>query len=504
MIDNFRNRTISGLRWSGISQVGRQLLNFFTSVILARLLSPQEFGLLGMIIVFTGFAQVFSELGLGAALIHKQDLNQSHLNSVFLINLVTGVFLSGIIIACAPFIASFYNEPKLKLLTMVVAINFIIGSFKVVQQSLFQKKLDFRILALIDIIATFIAGFTAIIMALMGCGVWSLVIQSLFLMLISVVMLWRFSSWRPNFSFKVKALKDLLGFSSNLLGFNILNYWVRNLDNLLVGKFIGASSLGIYVRAYSLMLLPISQVTSIISQVMWPALSIIQKNIYRVKDIYLRSTRVIALVTFPMMAALFVVADSFILGIFGIKWKELIPIFRILCIEGFGQGVGTTVGWIYNSQGRTDIQFKWGIFSGIIRFIAFFIGLRWGVMGVAAAYVISGYFILWYPAWAIPGRLINLRFVEMLRNLAGCFFCAVTMAIFIWGLKLGLPCFLPHLLQLGIQLPAGFIVYLTLIRIFKLKAYFEVKQILNNEVSLIISRRRSKSKHLKINNMVSP
>lgn len=480
-MENLRNQTLSGLGWSGVAQVVRQLLQFIVSVILARLLSPEEFGLIGMIIVFTGFAGLFSELGLGAALIQKLDMDERHLNSVFWVNIGAGIILTGTIVGAAPLIASFYDEPALRPLTMLIALNFIIGSFNVVQNALLNKNMDFRRLAQIQITATSLAGIIGITMALTGFGVWSLVWQSLMLTTVSVVMMWWVSAWRPTLSFETGALKELLGFSSNLLGFHILNYWMRNLDNVLIGKFIGSSALGIYTRAYSLMLLPVSQISRVVSKVMFPALSTIQHDIERVKRIYLRSTRTIALVTFPLMIGLLVVAKPFIITVYGDKWREVIPILQIFCLTGIAQSIGTTVGWIYTSQGRTDIMLKWGIFSGIVRGIAFIIGLRWGVIGVAVAYVLSGYVILWYPSWTIPGRLINLRFSEMLRNLSTPFYCATAMGVLVWGLGFLLPFGWPEWAYLALQVSFGALVYILLIHFFKVQAYIETLELLKEQ-----------------------
>jgi len=477
-MDNLRARTLSGLGWSGAAQVARQVLQFFIGVILARLLSPQEFGLIGMIIVFISFANLFSDLGLGAALIQKLDLEQRHLSSVFWVNIAAGIILTGIVVAAAPLIVTFYNEPALRVLTVVIALNFFIGSFNVVQNALLRKNMDFQRLARIEIAASFFAGVLAISMALLGLGVWSLVAQSLMFTAVSVLMMWQMSAWRPTLSLDIEALKELLGFSSNLLGFNLFNYWVRNFDNILIGKFIGSSALGIYARAYSLMLLPVSQISGVVSRVMFPALSIIQDDIERVKQIYLRSTRTIAFVTFPMMIGLLVVAKPFILSVYGDKWREVIPILQIFCLTGMGQSVGTTIGWIYTSQGRTDIMLKWGIFSGIVYIISFVIGLRWGVIGVAAAYVLSGYILLWYPAWTIPGRLINLRFSEMIKNLSGSFYCAVAMGVFVWTLGLFLPVSWPQWVYLAIQVPFGIMLYIAMMHIFKVRVYIETYELI--------------------------
>ncbi len=475
-MDDLRERTLSGIGWSGGSQLGRQLLYFAVSVVLARTLSPREFGLMGMIVVFTGFADLFAELGFGSAIIQRQDLQPRHLNAVFWLNVASGLVLTAVFFAASSWIAAFYGEPLLGPLTRVVALNFLLGSLAIVQRKVLVKSMDFRHLFLVEMVAVAVSGLVAIVAALSGSGVWSLAVQSLVLTAASAVMLWSFSTWRPALRMEIGAIRELFAYSANLLGFNVLNYWTRNLDNVLIGRFIGSAPLGIYGRAYSLMLLPIGQVTSVLTSVMFPALSIIQDDVEKVKRVYLRATRSIALVTFPLVIGLLVVADSFVRAIYGDQWSPAVPVVRILCLIGVIHSVGTTTGWIYNSQGRTDIQLRWGLYVLVVKTIAFVVGLRWGVIGVAAAYTLSSY-VLWYPSWTTAGWLIHLRFGEMVRNLVEPFFCAVAMATAVWALRLMLPLAWPPWIDLAVQTSFGVMVYATLCHLWRVKAYLEIREL---------------------------
>ncbi len=477
-MDNMRTRTLAGLAWSGTAQLARQVLYFIISVILARLVSPHEFGLIAMVTVCTNFANLFSDLGLGAAIVQKSDIQERHLSTVFWINIMAGLLITALVVAAAPLIAMFYREPALRLLTTVIALNFAIGAFKVVQNALLQKAMNFRQLALIEITAVIISGAAAVTAALSGWGVWSIVTQSLVFTTTSVVLVWLCSNWRPARSCDAKAFRELTGFSFNLLGFNMINYWIRNIDHVLVGKYIGPASLGIYTRACGLMLLPVAHISSVIARVMFPVMSELQKDIGKSKEVYLRATRIIALITFPLMAGLLVTAEPFILTVYGNKWQEVSPILKIFCFNGALQSVGTTVGWIYIAQGRTDLMFRWGLFAGAVRGISSLIGLRWGLVGVASAYVLSGCILLWYPAWAIPGRLIGLGFGEMVKNLWGPFYCTVFMGTAVWILGLLLPPEWTHGQYLTAQAGFGVLLYLVLLQFFNIKAYREVRELL--------------------------
>lgn len=443
------------------------------SVILARLLGPDDFGLIGMILVFTMFAQIFSDMGLAAALIQKPDIEQRHLNSVFWMNVLVGVLLAGALMAGAPLVASFYEEPALRLLTVIISLNFLSGSLVVVQKALLQKKMEFKKLAFVEVFSLLVAGGVSISMALKGFGVWSLVAKAMVTMNVSVLLMWGLSEWRPSFSVDKRAVKDLIGYGSNLLGFQVFNYWARNLDNILIGRFIGASALGIYSRAYSLMLLPISQVNTVITKVMFPALCLIQDDVDRTKRVYLSAVRAIALFTFPLMIGLLVVAKPFILLLYGEKWRGVIPLIQLLCLTGMPQSVATTVGWIYTAQGRTDIMFKWGVFASALVSMAFVIGLQWGVVGVAASYVTVTY-ILIYPSYAVAGRLINLRFGEILKELSGILFCTAGMGMAVWCLGLFLPETWPHWAVLIVQVFSGATVYVSSVHLFNVAAYADL------------------------------
>jgi len=473
---DLRRKTLSGLNWSAAGQSFQQLAAVLFSIFLARILTPNDFGLLAMVFVFSGFATLLSELGLGAALVQREQIEHRHINAAFWANLAAGAVLALVFLALAPALASFYSHPALEAISRAVALLFIVSALGVVQGALVQREMSFRRLAFIEIAATVIAGCVAVALAASGYGVWSLVAQLLCGQTLRTTMLWWVSAWRPTLTLDRSSLRELWGFSSHLMGFNVFNYWIRNLDNLLIGRFVGASDLGVYSRAYSLMLLPVSQASRVTSRVMFPALSRIRTDIERSKSLYLKATRSIALVMFPIMIGLLVVAESFVLAVLGEKWRAVVPLLQLFCLIGVGQSVGTTAGWIYTSQGRTDLMMKWGIFAGLVQAASFVVGLNWGVMGVAAAYVIASYTILWYPAWAIPGRLINLTFGQMMRNLAGPFVCSALMGVAVWTIGAVLLGGWSPWGKLAVQVPFGLVVYVLCVHMLRVQSYVELRE----------------------------
>ena len=482
---SLKHETVSGVAWTALSRIVRQLLQFLTVVVLARLLTPEDFGLVAMIVVFTGFATLFVDAGFGAALVQRRELEERHLSSVFWLNLTVGLALAAAMALAAPLVASFYGEPRLKGLTVALSSSFALGAFSVVQLALARRAMDFRRIAWIEILSALVAAAVAVFCALRGYGAWALVAQTLVGAALLSLTLWLASAWKPRALFQLSAVRELLGFSGNLLGFNAFNYWVRNADNLLIGRFVGSSALGIYGRAYGVMLLPLQQVTFVMGQVLFPALARIQEDVGRVKDVYLRANRVVALAVFPMVFGLAVVAEPFVQVVFGPAWLEVAPVLRILCLVALVQPLRATTSWIYQSRGRTDLQFLWGVVSGVVTVGAFLIGVRWGVLGCAAAYAIRTYALL-VPGVLVPGRLIDLSFGAWARNLGSALACSLVMALLVWSTSFLLSSSASPGLRLALQVSAGVGAYAALVHGARLAAYREVREIL-------AERRRARS-----------
>jgi O-antigen/teichoic acid export membrane protein len=476
-MNNLRQRTLVGLGWSGASRALGQILQLAVAVVLARLLSPKDYGLLGMVVVFTGFANSLADMGLGASIIQKSDLSDRHLNSVFWINVLTGILLTTLFVLGAPLVASFYKEPQLQLLTALIALSFFLGSLNVVHGALLDKALNFRAKFWIETISALVAGIVGLILAFAGAGVWSLLGQLLTSTAVRGVVLWSLSPWRPAMSFDLSAVKELMRFGGNLVGFGTVIYWSMNIDKLVIGRWIGSSALGVYSLADRLMRLPLANVTDISTAVMFPALSVIQGEVEAVRRAYLRGTRMIALLTFPMMIGLSVLAHPAILVIYGSKWREAIVILQLLCFAGMAQSVYNTATWIFLSQGRTDILFRLAIYATAVRAAGVFIGVHWGLVGVAWAYVLSSYVFLWYPTWASAGYLLNLRFKDLLRNVAGPFACAASMGIMLWISDRWVFGGRPIGARLAIEVILGALAYGCLVRLFRLEAWIEIENI---------------------------
>ena len=483
---DLRQRTVSGLGWNAGTQALAKALQFAVLIVLAHLLSPGEFGLIGMILIFTGFASTIADIGLGASIVQAQALSDEILDSVFWLNVAIGSALTIIFILAAPLVSGFYGEPQLRLLTVALAFNFILDSTTVVPFALLQKSLDFRSRFWIEAIAIPISGIIAVALALAGAGVWSLAAQSLCGSTVRTAVIWQLLSWRPRCRFEIAAVKELLRFGRHLTGYNIVVYCAQHFDKLAIGHQIGSSALGIYNLSDRLMRIPLVNVTAIAGAVMFPALSELQNNVESVKRAYLRANRMIALLTFPLILGLSALAEPAILVIYGDNWRSAVGIVQVLCFAGLAQSVYNTASWIFLSCGRPDILFLLGILSMLVRVAGVLIGMRWGLLGVAWAYVLGGYLFLLYPTWSLAGHLIGLRFAELLKNAAEPFYCAACMAGAIWLSDQWLFVHQADWLRLVVHTLAGIAIYGFLITRFKLQAWQDVR-----DLALMMGGRRS-------------
>lgn len=435
---NLRAKTFSGLSWSFAAQALRQGSQFVIVVILAQLLSPHDFGVLAMAMVFTEFTVMFVDMGIGQALIQKQDAEDAHYCSAFWLNVALGLILMLVMAALSPLIARFYRQPGLGPVVAALSLNFVLASLTVVQQSLLTKEMEFRKLAFRDIGAVIVAGVVAIGLARAGWGVWSLVAQSLTFTAVNAAAVWGLSSWRPKFSFSFRHVKDIFHFSLHMTGSNAVNQLARQMDKLLIGRFLGSEALGLYALAYKLMLIPVENVTWVVNKVMFPAFSTIQHDLDRVRRTYTRMLKAVALVTFPLMVGLFVSAPEVVRVLFGPQWESTTVLIRLFCFCGMAQSLTALGGPIYLSQGRPDIQWKMTMVNAVLVVASIAGALKGGVTTVTLVY--SLFHVLWLlVALAVMGRLIQLKVTAIYFRVIFVSMLNAVLLIVLWGIRQGLP-----------------------------------------------------------------
>lgn len=467
-----RSAAIQGSAWTAGSSLSQRLVQLGITVVLARLLLPREYGLIGMIVAFTGFALLFVDSGFGAAIVQRKHLTAAHLSTAFWLNVGAGVVLAGLSAAFAPLVARFYNQPRIAAIMPVAGLSFFLVSLIIVQVALLQRRMMFRRIAFVENVSLASSGAIAIACAFAGLGVWSLVIFSLASNGVEACLLWFSSEWRPAFSVDRQAFRELWGFGGGLLGSNAVNYWNRNADNLLIGRFVGAAGLGLYTRGYSLVLLQMTSISAVVGRTLFPALSRMHGDIARIRHAYLQAVGVIAFVTFPLAIGLFVTAKPLILTLLGPRWIGVVPIVQILAIAGVSDSIGTTTGVIFQAQGRTDILFRWQLIVGVVVIASFGVGVHWGVKGVAVAYAVASVGLR-YPGFVIAGRLIGMRFRDVVQTVWAVLAAALVAGVGAWAVGRTLSGEASPV-QLLAELAAGGVAYLALCHVARLEPYREL------------------------------
>lgn len=468
---NLKERTIKGGFLTVSSQGIKLCLNTVSTIFLARLLSPNDFGLIAMVNVFIGFVSQFKDLGLSMATVQKENIDNSQVSNLFWINVFLSICISICSIIISPLVVWFYNEPKVHMITIVISCTFIFGGFSAQHSALLKRQMRYDLLAYIQIISMFFGILIALFIAYSGAGYWALVGLSITQNATSMILHWSFLPWVPSLPKKGTGLRPLLSFGKNLTGFSLFNYLARNADNFIIGKWIGPSNLGIYSKAYNLLLLPLQQIAAPIGSVAIPSLSRLNKEPIKYRQAFLQFQSKLSIIIIPAMTFLLIAADSVVLLILGNQWKEAITVFRWLSISGILQGPLNSSGWLFTSQGRTKEMFHWGIVSSIIAIISFIIGLPWGINGVAASYGISGLFIsspllIWWV-----GRKGHVSSLEYLWSFADGFKIALLISISCLSAKFLCKTGIP-LIDLSILIIAAFFaitIYVAVSKTFRFK-----------------------------------
>jgi O-antigen/teichoic acid export membrane protein len=417
----------TGIIWSLLSQAIRLICQILGLVILARILPASDFGVIAMATFVTGFALIIRDFGTAAAVIQRPDVNDQFLDSLFWFNLLVGIGLA-LLLSVLSFVAAvFFSEHRLQNIICLLALAVPIGALSQVHQALFERESNFKPVAIVESLAAITGLVFSVLAAWEGWGVYSLIVQTLIPSLIITVGLWKLNPWRPKGFGRVSEIKVLFNFSGNLVGFNVLNYLTRNVDNMLVGRILGATDLGFYVMAYRLMLFPIQNISNVVARALFPAFSRIQMDSRRLANAYIRATAAILLISAPLMLGMFALREPLILAILGSHWLPVAKLMVWLTPIGLLQSLGTTVGCIYMATGRTDLMFRWGVIASVVTVSAFCLGIQWGLQGIVIGYAVASG-VLFLPSLMIPLKIINLSVTSVLVNLLPSLIIATVMA----------------------------------------------------------------------------
>jgi PST family polysaccharide transporter len=387
-------RTVRGGAVTIVTQGLKFAISMIGTVILARLLTPQDYGLIGMVAVIIGFVSIFKDLGLSSATIQRAEINTVQISTLFWINVGLSVAVMLVCVAIAPLVVIFYHEPRLRLITAVYGIGFLLGGLTVQHEALLRRQMRFAALSIAEILALSASVLTAITLAWYGAGYWALVSSQLSLSLVYLIAIWKLCSWIPGLPARNSGVRSMLAFGGNLTGFSVINYFSRNLDNMLIGKFWGSQQLGLYAKAYQLLLLPIDQINSPISAVAIPALSRLADSPERYREAYRRIMEKVAILTMPGIALMMATSDWMVRIVLGPQWMQASSIFALLGIAGLIQPIAGTAGWLMITQNRTRHMLQWGFIASSMIILSIVAGLPWGAIGVATSYSLTFFLVV--------------------------------------------------------------------------------------------------------------
>lgn len=468
-----KNKAVKGVVWSATDNVLKYVVNFIITIILARLLSPEDYGLIGLISIFSAICTALIEGGFSSALIRKKDATEDDFNTVFLVNLLMSVLLYGVLFLCAPLIANFFNRQELVALTRVSTLSLIIGALAMTQYVRLTKRLDFKSQTKITFLASICGGVIGIIMAYAGFGVWAIVGQYLGLHIVKTIALWFVNKWIPKFKFSVTSFKELFGFGWKLMVSTLIDTGWKEIYQVVIGKCYTPATLGYFTRAKSFGELFSTNLTGVVSRVSYPTLSQIQDDKVRLKSAYKQVIKTTMFVTFILMLGLAAIAKPLILVLIGEKWLPSVPMLQIICFQMMLYPLNAINLNMLQVQGRSDLFLKLEIIKKIILIgpilLGIFVGIYWMLIGS----VITG-FISYFLNSYYSGTFLCYSVKEQVIDILPSFCLAMTVSVVVFLLSM---ISLPNIVLLLIQIVLGMLIVISFCEFIKFKEYILIKNI---------------------------
>ncbi|MFD2515177.1 lipopolysaccharide biosynthesis protein [Pontibacter locisalis] len=388
-----KGKIISGIIWSSIELLISRVFAFAIKLVLAKLLFPEQYGLVGMAIVFTSFVQVFNDIGIGAALIQRKDssLRDVHYDTAFWTGVVWAIAMYLIIFfIVAPLAAAFYNEPQIRDIVRILSLGVLCSPVNLVHKAQLSKKMNFKKLALIENTSSIVAGILAVALAFMGFGVWALVFNTLAPLVIAIPLYFKATKWQPKLQWERQAFKDVFGFGIYTTGTNFLTVLMSSIDYLLIGKLVSASALGVYTLAFMLTDTFRNQLTKMINKVMYPVYGQNQHDPGILQRMYFKVVKYNSIALYPVMTFLIVLGEPFILGFFGAKWVESVLPLKILAFSVMIHLLVNSHAVLLRGLGKPKIEMRMQFIKSTLYVPTIMLGVYWyGIVGAALAYVLN-------------------------------------------------------------------------------------------------------------------
>jgi Membrane protein involved in the export of O-antigen and teichoic acid len=473
MVESLKSQTIKGILWSGVEIFGQQLVGFTVGVLVARRLSPSDYGLVGMLAIFSAIAGMFINSGFSTALIQKVDATEKDYSSVFIFNIGLSVFLYSILFFASPWIAAFYSRPELTRIARAAFLVMVINSAGIIQIVIATKKINFKLQARITMISVSVSGIIGIVLAYSGYNYWTIVLQQISFAVMQTSLFWLWGGWRPSWIFDISSIKKLFGFSSKLLASALIDTIFVNMYGLIIGKIYSAIELGYYLQAEKIKNVPVNTLNSVIQRVTFPILSRIQDDNDRLKLNYRKIVKMVVFLNFSALLLLVAVATPLFRVLLTDKWLQSVPLFQWLCVAGLGWGLSGINLNILQVKGRSDIFLGLEIAKKTILVIALFFTVRFGALGMVKglvfAMVVSVILNLYYS-----GKIIKYGLGEQLMDILPYIFVTVLASSIAWGIKF----FVANaFVLLIVQISIGGLLIFCLSKLFKLEAFLEILNI---------------------------
>lgn len=452
-------RAATGALYIGGSQAARFLLSVTTTVIVARILSPGDYGVIAMWAPIFAFVQLFQDFGFSTATVQAKTLSSEQSSTLFWINVLASLVIAFLLISGAQFVGTFFHDSRVSSVTAASASIVLVGSLAIQHSALLNREMRFRALAMIATAAALTNAAVTIALALYLRSYWALFLGNLAAVIVQVLLTWVLSGWRPGRRAPLRDARELLGFGTHVATFNLVNFLSRNADNILIGRYWGAGPLGLYDRSYKLMMTPLQLVNAPLSRVMLPVLSQLRDEPRRFRKSYLFTVQAILLATAPAAAIAAAESDKIVLLLLGPKWTAAAPIFFWLALVMIYQPAASALGWLPLSCGRARVYAALGVFSSVATVISFLIGLPAGPVGVARAYFLVNFFVvtLTLVVWASKGSPVRIADLALLPLPT---FIAVAIS---WLLVRATEDQLTPLALIIVAIPASYLIALTTI-----------------------------------------
>ncbi|WP_281863135.1 lipopolysaccharide biosynthesis protein [Planomicrobium okeanokoites] len=473
-----KSRVLSSLFWKLLERGGTQGIQFIVTILLARLLLPEEFGLIVLVTIFIAIAGVFVQSGFNTALIQKKKVDELDFSSVFYLSLAVAILLYIVLFFAAPFVASFFKEPELVSVLRIVSLTLFLGVFNSIQIAIISRNMQFKKLFVSSLGAVLISGIIGIVMAYNGFGVWALVGQQLTNQFTVTAILWLIVKWKPSLVFSIQRIGILFSFGWKLLVSSLLDTLYINLRSIIIGKMFSPAMLGFYNRGEQFPNMIVSNINGSIQSVMLPTLSSYQDNTKRVKEIVRRSIVTSSFIIFPLMIGLAVTAEPLVKIVLTEKWLPTVPFLQIFCASYALWPVHTANLQAINALGRSDIFLKLEIVKKIIGLIVLVISIPMGIYAIALGVLVTGIlgtFINAYPNF----KLINYSFIQQWQDIFPSLTLSLVMGIVIYNIHW---LELSDLLTITIQVVVGAGVYIGLAQAFKLECYLYLVTLLKQAI----------------------